>query len=120
MRATNLAGVTAILTLDAAVMVIVFGVLVTSGCLRLAAGLAPRRRGAVAGDHHAVELVVDARAPRRAGHATLPAVRTRRLGVSRAVFLTASSLVAIPGALAAALLAADLLVFARHGVSLLR
>ena len=119
MRAVNLAGVSAIVTLDAAVMVIVFGVLVTSGVYgsRLAWLLG------VALPLLAITMLLSwfsMRVSRRAGPATLPALRTRRLGVSRAVFLTGLSLVAIPCALAAALLAVDLLVFARHGVSLLR
>ena len=97
MRAANVAGVTAILTLDAAVMVMVFGVLVTSAVYgsRLAWLLG------VAVPLLAITMLLSRlsmRAPRRAGHATVPAVRTRRLGVSRAVFLTASSLVALPGA----------------------
>ena len=118
MRAADVAGATAIVTLDAAVMVLVFGVLVTSGVYgsRLAWFLGV-----------AVPLLVitmllsrlSMRVPPRAGHASLPAVCARRVWVSRAVFLTASSLVAIPCALAAGLLAADLLALARHGVSLL-
>jgi hypothetical protein len=119
MRATDTAGVTAILTLDAAVMVIVFGVLVTSGVYgsRLAWLLG------VALPLLAITMLLSwlsMRPPRRAGHAALPAVRTRRRGVNRVVFLTALSLFAVPCALAVTLLAVDLLVFAQHGAGLLR
>jgi hypothetical protein len=119
MRATDTAGVAAIVTLCAAVMVIVFGVLVTSGVYgtRLAWLLG------VALPLLAVTLLLSwlsMPAPRRVEHATLSATRTRRLRVDRAVFVTASSLIAIPGALAMTLLAVDALVLAHDGVGLLR
>jgi hypothetical protein len=118
MRATDTAGVSAIVTLDAAVLVIVFGVLVTSGVYgsRLAWLLG------VALPLLAITMLLSRLSmhlPRRAGPAALPAVRTRRRRVNRAVFLTALSLFAIPCALGVALLAVDLLVFAQHGVGLL-
>jgi hypothetical protein len=117
------AGVAAIATLDAAVLVIVFGVLLTSGVYgsRLAwlFGVAlPLLAGSM------VLSRLSTHAPRRVGHDAFPAaLRSRRDRVSRAVFLTAFSLFAVPFALALMLLGSSALVgavvLALHGVSLL-
>jgi hypothetical protein len=99
-------------------MVIVFGVLVTSGVYgsRLAwlFGVALPLLAITA-----VLSRLSNQAPREVEGDAFPALRTRRHQVSRAVFLTAFSLFAIPFALALAMFAAYALVSALHAVSLL-
>jgi hypothetical protein len=119
LRAADTAGVASIVTLDAALLVIVFGGLVTTGVYgsRLAWLLG------VALPLLAITLLLSwpsIRVGRQAGPSSLPARRTRRLRVNRAVFLAAFSLIAVPSALALVLLAVDALVFAQHGVRLMR
>jgi hypothetical protein len=114
--------VAAIVTLSAAVMVIVFGVIATSGVYgsRLAwlLGVALPLL-ALTMLLSWVSMPAHARPGARAHHGTGPATHSRREKIARAVFLTALSLLGIPLALATLLLAAYALVFVVHGVILL-
>jgi hypothetical protein len=113
-----LAGVAALVALVAAVLVIVFGVLATSGVYgsRLAWLLG------VALPLLALTMLLawlSLGGPRRIRPETHLAPVDRRYRVGRGVLLVASSLLGIPLALAATLLAVYASLFAAHGLSLL-
>jgi hypothetical protein len=114
----TVAGVAAIMALDAAVLVLVFGVVVTSGVYgsRLAWLIG------VALPLLATTMVLSRLStypPRQVRGNALPAPLARRHTLSRTVFLAALCLFAIPIVLALGLFTAYALVCALHGVSLL-
>ena len=112
------AGVSALVALVAAVLVIIFGVLATSGVYgsRLAWFLGVALPLLALATLAAWLSLGGPRRARRETHGT-PGDRHLRLG--RGVLLVASSLFGLPFALATTLLAAYALLFAAHSLSLL-
>ncbi len=118
MKATAAAGVSALVTLVAAVLVIVFGVLATSGVYgsRMAWLLG------VALPLLALTMLLawlSLGGPRRARPETHLAPGDRHDRVGRGLLLIAASLFGIPFVLAATLLAVYAFLFVAHGLSLL-
>jgi hypothetical protein len=116
----TIAGVAAIVTLDAAVLVLVFGVLVTTGVY----GSRLAWLFGVTLPLLAITMALSRLSsppPHQVDGDAFPALRSRRDRLSRAVFLAAFSLFALPFALALLLLASYALAFAvlsaLHGVS---
>jgi hypothetical protein len=116
--ARTAAGVAAIVTLSAAVTVIVFGVLVTSGVY----GSRLAWLFGVALPLLALTMLLSwlsTPALARPHHGANAATSSRRQRIARGVFLTALSLFGLPLVLTLMLVGAYALVFAVHGLSLL-